>query len=106
MSCVITHQHTHHHIQINPAAAVQLPSTRNLTEISTFLHSFPINSIVLGKVHEQIEEFEKTYVLVKGYEEHAADKVKALSVKALEDLGIASHTILSIRKFIRYFSMR
>ena len=70
------------------SSTVNLPSTRSLKDIRNFLHSNPINSIVLSKVHEQIEELTRTYVLVKGFEEHAVGKAKALSEKALEDLGM------------------
>lgn len=77
-------------LKTNTASAVQLPSTRSLADITTFLQSFPINSIVLSKVHEQIDELGQTYVLVKGFEDHAVGKAKALSTKALEDLVCAN----------------
>eukprot|EP00026_Physarum_polycephalum_P003976 Phypoly_transcript_03993.p1 GENE.Phypoly_transcript_03993~~Phypoly_transcript_03993.p1 ORF type:complete len:625 (+),score=138.54 Phypoly_transcript_03993:247-2121(+) len=80
-------------IKKNASNELQLPSTRSLKAITNFLTANPINTIVLAKVHEQIEELSRTYVLVKGFEEHAVGKAKALSAKALEDLAIANPDI-------------
>jgi len=65
----------------------KLPSTKNLQECIEFLFSSPVNRVVLSKINEQIAEFNKSYVIVKGFEHHAVEKAKFFCTKALEDLA-------------------
>ena len=43
---------------------------------------------MLAKVHEQIRELTRMYILVKSFKVHAVGKAHALSKKASEDLGM------------------
>jgi len=69
---------------------IEFPRSRAYSDCKSFLESFPINRIVLSKVAQQIAEFNKTYVLVKSFEQHAAKKVEALCGQASEALIIAN----------------
>jgi hypothetical protein len=48
------------------------------------LDSFPENEIVLQKIDETTGEFNKTYVIVKGFESHVVRKVQELYNYAVE----------------------
>ena len=50
----------------------------------SFLKSFPENVIVLAKIRDQVQEFNNTYVLVKGYESHVLKKVEYFVDQAFE----------------------
>ncbi|KAL6046849.1 Ankyrin repeat domain-containing protein 27 [Balamuthia mandrillaris] len=71
---------------------VPFPKERTLSESILFLRSFPENEIVLNKIEEHIEQFNKTYVLVKNYEQHAVKKIQGIFDYALEALLCANGT--------------
>jgi hypothetical protein len=52
--------------------------------VKYFLDSFPENEIVLQKIDETTGEFNKTYVIVKGFESHVVRKVQELYNYAVE----------------------
>eukprot|EP00027_Filamoeba_sp_ATCC50430_P015787 CAMPEP_0168567090 /NCGR_PEP_ID=MMETSP0413-20121227/14801_1 /TAXON_ID=136452 /ORGANISM="Filamoeba nolandi, Strain NC-AS-23-1" /LENGTH=407 /DNA_ID=CAMNT_0008599221 /DNA_START=185 /DNA_END=1408 /DNA_ORIENTATION=+ len=69
---------------------VRFPSFKSLSNCISFLKSFPENVIVLAKIREQLQEFNNTYVLVKGYESHVIKKVESFVDQAFEALCIAN----------------
>ena len=54
----------------------------------TYLKSFPENEIVLKKIDSYIEDFKQSYVLVKGFEDDAQNKVAKLIENAVEVISI------------------
>lgn len=67
-----------------------LPKERTATAVKYFLDSFPENEIVLQKIDETTGEFNKTYVIVKGFESHVVRKVQELYNYAVEALLCAN----------------
>ena len=68
------------------AKKVSLPLERSFAEVKRFLNSFPENELVLRKVKRKIDEFRSSYIMVKGYERHAVEKVRKIAQDALEQL--------------------
>lgn len=65
---------------------MSLARSRNFASrrVKYFLDSFPENEIVLQKIDETTGEFNKTYVIVKGFESHVVRKVQELYNYAVE----------------------
>lgn len=59
--------------------------------VKYFLDSFPENEIVLQKIDETTGEFNKTYVIVKGFESHVVRKVQELYNYAVEVTVLSHH---------------
>jgi hypothetical protein len=49
-----------------------------------YLQSFPENVIVIQNIDEHLREFNKSYIIIKHYETHAARKVLELYTYSLE----------------------
>lgn len=63
-----------------------------------FLESFPVNEIVLSKVKIEVNEFNKSYFFVEGFEDHLRQKVQTLCNQAVEALICANPDFRFIHK--------
>lgn len=86
----------------DPIPTIKFPSSRSFQEYlfsllfyltlscKTFLEENRINQIVLSKINDQIRDFNKTYIIVKGFEDHATKRVQPIYEQAIEALLIAN----------------
>lgn len=72
----------------------QMPALahRTLQNSKIYLEAFPENEFVLRKIRQYCDTFVSTYYIVKGFEHHARDKVKALVQKSVDDLLCTNKT--------------
>jgi len=73
-----------------PSDRLKFPKTKSPSDCEAFLRSFPENIIVLSKIVDQAKEFNKTYVFVKGFEEHVVKKVESICSHGFEALLCAN----------------
>eukprot|EP01127_Copromyxa_protea_P002855 TRINITY_DN12788_c0_g1_i1.p1 TRINITY_DN12788_c0_g1~~TRINITY_DN12788_c0_g1_i1.p1 ORF type:complete len:503 (-),score=54.06 TRINITY_DN12788_c0_g1_i1:7-1491(-) len=67
-----------------------MPNPKDWSSCLEYLRSFPENEIVLRKIDQNTEQFKQSYVLVKGFEDDAREKVSKLVETAIEQLLCAN----------------
>lgn len=70
--------------------ALTIPSPKQFSESMEYLRAFPENEIVLRKIDTYVEDFKESYILVKGFESDAREKVAMIVETSIEMLLCAN----------------
>eukprot|EP00727_Mastigamoeba_balamuthi_P000771 m51a1_g10691 hypothetical protein (527) ;mRNA; r:131058-133330 len=67
-----------------------MPQRPTLQQCAEFLSGSPVNEVVLAKVRDHQRQFVQSYLFVRGFEAHAARRVRDMVQRATDDLVCAN----------------